>query len=73
MLTGSYAAASIISLILMMVMASILEAGLLQYISNLWNGRPAGILTLFVHARRVLRLMDAVRESGRTGKSIDFE
>ncbi len=24
-------------------------------------------------ARRVLRLMDAVRESGRTGKSIDFE
>lgn len=23
--------------------------------------------------RRVLRLMDAVRESGRTGKSVDFE
>ena len=23
--------------------------------------------------RRVLKLMDAVRESGRTGKSIDFE
>ena len=33
----------------------------------------AGFLVKIPETRRVLRLMDAVRESGRTGKSIDFE
>ena len=50
-------ASSVVSILLMMIVASILEAGLLQYFSNLWNGQPAGIRTLFTHARRVLRLI----------------
>lgn len=46
-----------VSIFLMMIVAPILEAGLLQYLSNLWNGQAAGIRTLFTHARRVLRLI----------------
>lgn len=37
-----------------------------------WNGEGE-FLVKIPEVRRVLRLMDAVRESARTGKSIDFE
>ena len=37
-----------------------------------WHGEEP-FLVQIPQTRRVLRLMDAVRESGRTGKSIDFE
>lgn len=37
-----------------------------------WHGEEE-FLVKIPETRRVLRLMDAVRESGRTGKSIDFE
>ncbi len=37
-----------------------------------WHGEEEFIIKI-PETRRVLRLMDAVRESGRTGKSIDFE
>ena len=37
-----------------------------------WHGEE-DFLVKIPETRRVLRLMDAVRESGRTGKSIDFE
>ena len=37
-----------------------------------YNGEEE-FLVQIPQVRRVLRLMDAVRESGRTGKSIDFE
>lgn len=37
-----------------------------------WHGEEPFLVEI-PQTRRVLRLMDAVRESGRTGKSIDFE
>ncbi|HIQ98321.1 MAG TPA: gfo/Idh/MocA family oxidoreductase, partial [Candidatus Scybalocola faecavium] len=37
-----------------------------------WHGE-AEFLVKIPETRRVLALMDGVRESGRTGKSIDFE
>ena len=45
---------------------------ILKIIFMLTHGQEE-FLVKIPETRRVLALMDAVRESGRTGKSIDFE
>jgi len=50
-------AMTFLSLLLLILLVVILEAGLLQYIANLWHDEPAGIPTLFTHAGKVFRLL----------------